>query len=167
MGAFAVAERMQNDDIVPNIVTANLLLESAARDQGASVLPAAQKLFNEIPTEARDKYTYPRMLHVLANFSRESEAFNCSTRLVRILLAGQTNSCSRPAFVPAHLTATSSSRSGIRMHATRASRRPVFMFRSATVKASTVVQSPTRSSASKTATHRRPIDQQYTKKSKK
>jgi pentatricopeptide repeat protein len=74
--AFAVAERMQNDGIVPNIVTANLLLESAARDQRASVLPAAQKLFNEIPTEARDKYTYPRMLHVLANFSRESEAFN-------------------------------------------------------------------------------------------
>jgi len=74
--AFAVAERMQETGIVPNIVTANLLLESAARDQRAAVLPAAQKLFNEIPTDARDKYTYPRMLHVLANFSREAEAFN-------------------------------------------------------------------------------------------
>merc|ERR1712070_1196065 len=72
--AFAVAERMQVTGIVPNIVTANLLLESAARDQRAAVLPAAQKLFNEIPTDARDKYTYPRMLHVLANFSREAEA---------------------------------------------------------------------------------------------
>jgi len=74
--AFDIAERMQDDGIVPNIVTANLLLESAARDHRPDVLARAQKLFNEIPFEARDKYTYPRMVHVLANFNREPEAFN-------------------------------------------------------------------------------------------
>merc|ERR1712167_31904 len=45
--AFDIAERMQEDDIVPNIVTANLLLESAARDHRPDVLARAQKLFNE------------------------------------------------------------------------------------------------------------------------
>merc|ERR1711903_213718 len=161
--AFAVAERMQNDDIVPNIVTANVLPVISVLQ--CSLLPKS--------SSTRSPQRPVTSTHIRAcSTSSQTSAVSlrpstCSTRLVRILLAGQTNSCSRPAFVPAHLTATSSSRSGIRMHATRASRRPVFMFRSAIVKASTVVQSPTRSSASKTATHRRPIDQQYTKKSKK
>merc|ERR1712196_368862 len=91
--AFDVAERMQADDIVPNIVTANLLLESAARDHRPAVLERAQKLFTEIPFEARDKYTYPRMIHVLANFNRESDAYNISMRHARTSLAGPTSSC--------------------------------------------------------------------------
>lgn len=74
--AFSVAERMQSQGIVPNIVTANLLLECASRDNRSAVLSAAQKLFSEIPHDARDKYTYPRMIHVLANFNQASQAFN-------------------------------------------------------------------------------------------
>jgi len=74
--AYDVAERMLENGLVPNIVTANLLLECAARDLRREVLPAAQRLFSEIPMSARDKYTYPRMLHVLANFNQDQQAFN-------------------------------------------------------------------------------------------
>jgi pentatricopeptide repeat protein len=72
--AMQVHELMQERNVQPNIITWNSLLHAANHDRRQGVLEEATKLYDSIPAGKRDKFTYPAMLHILANARKEVEA---------------------------------------------------------------------------------------------
>lgn len=72
--AMKVADMMDVAGVQPNIITWNSLLYAANHDRRTGVLQAATKMYDDIPLAKRDKFTYPAMLHILANNKKESEA---------------------------------------------------------------------------------------------
>merc|ERR1712167_505597 len=72
--AMKVADMMEETGVQPNIITWNSLLYAANHDRRPGVLQAATKMYEDIPIGKRDKFTYPAMLHILANNKKETEA---------------------------------------------------------------------------------------------
>merc|ERR1712054_690424 len=55
--------------------TWNSLLYAANHDRRPGVLQAATKMYEDIPIGKRDKFTYPAMLHILANMKQWPNEF--------------------------------------------------------------------------------------------
>jgi hypothetical protein len=60
-------EQMQAKNVHHDIYTYNSLLSVAKRDERVGVMEAAMELYNMIPLGMRDQFTYPVILHIIAN----------------------------------------------------------------------------------------------------
>jgi len=67
--AHKLFENMIASGQTPTHVTYNTLLNIASRDHGQGVADKALALFKTIPLQMRDAYTYPPVLHIMANLA--------------------------------------------------------------------------------------------------
>lgn len=92
--AFKVYEDMMAMGQKPTHVTYNTLLNIASRDHGHGVAEKALALFKTIPLKMRDAYTYPPVLHIMANLANNKKPID--NEAIKVFNEARTNLANWP-----------------------------------------------------------------------